>query len=214
MTPTPSHSPIQSNSSSVIDQTPINDPLHQMQENSEEDQGSKKRKIVHLMTDQFLILIQCFQQQQQGIGSLLRHQTDSSASPHISVNTTHQTSTTKTSEYYNNAKYEDIICEPLKPAHDGSADNLIPFLNHLEICHQDEGWYPNTFITIDNSKLDVLHDFSKVDESTITAAAESQWSSPDIAKVKHTINHPTYTSRVLTQLLLASRISDLRHLKL
>ncbi len=34
-------------------------------------------------------------------------------------------STTHQNDHYNNAKYEDIICCPMKPLYDGSTDDLI-----------------------------------------------------------------------------------------
>jgi hypothetical protein len=34
-------------------------------------------------------------------------------------------------EYYNNAKYEDIILKPICSSYNGSPEELVPFLN----CH-------------------------------------------------------------------------------
>lgn len=46
--------------------------------------------------------------------------------------TTH-TNTMKPNVHYNNAKYEGIMCQPIKPTYDGSHDMLIPFLNCLDL---------------------------------------------------------------------------------
>jgi hypothetical protein len=35
--------------------------------------------------------------------------------------------------YYNNTKYEDITKKGITPSHDGTEDNLIPFLTLLDI---------------------------------------------------------------------------------
>ncbi len=59
-------------------------------------------------------------------------------------------------EYYNNAKYKDILCKPIKPLNDGSPDHLVPFLNHLDVCCQDEGRYPITFLTIQRNKYNLI----------------------------------------------------------
>jgi hypothetical protein len=42
--------------------------------------------------------------------------------------------------YYSNAKYEEISCKGMKPAYDGTENELIPFLTRLDIRRQHEGW--------------------------------------------------------------------------
>jgi hypothetical protein len=52
----------------------------------------------------------------------------------VTPRSTPDTSTTvRPPSYYNNAKYEDIACKPIKPLYDGSEDQLIPFLTLLDI---------------------------------------------------------------------------------
>jgi hypothetical protein len=65
--------------------------------------------------EQFTTLLQCLQAQQQGIGAIL-NQVHSPAStlPRNLAPTPRQ------NDHYNKAKYEDIICRPLKPLYDGS----------------------------------------------------------------------------------------------
>jgi hypothetical protein len=70
-------------------------------------------------------------------------------------------------DYYSNARYKDIICKTIKLAYNGTADQLVPFLNKLDICWQDESWYPITFNEIANHKYDLLWHFAKIDESII-----------------------------------------------
>jgi hypothetical protein len=74
---------------------------------------------------------------------------------------------------YNNAKFEDLATRPLKPIYEGSPKQLVPFLNCLDIRCHDEGWYPVTFITLNQEKLDLLRDFTTVMESTIRQEASS-----------------------------------------
>ncbi len=42
--------------------------------------------------------------------------------------------------FINNAKYEAICCRPIVPLYDGTEADLMPFLLHLDIRRQDEGW--------------------------------------------------------------------------
>jgi hypothetical protein len=46
--------------------------LHSIQEPPEEEPTRKKQRFVHLTTDQFTTLLQCYEKQQQDITSLLR----------------------------------------------------------------------------------------------------------------------------------------------
>jgi len=80
-------------------------------------------------------------------------------------------------DYYTNAKFEDIATRPLKPIYDGSPEQLVPFLNHLDIRRHDEGWYPITFITINQEKLDLLRDFTHIKEADIRQEATRRWDS-------------------------------------
>jgi hypothetical protein len=188
-----------------------------MQEAPGDEQTQKKRKFVHLTTEQFSVLVQCFQQQQKDIGLLLHRQPTVSPSPshdtsqiNMGTSTDHRPSSNnaKAPEYYISAKYEDIICKPLRPTYDGSAEQLIPFLNRLDIRRQDEGWYPITFLHTNDGLLDIIRDFSKISEHTMTTAAHQRWTSINVATEKHTVDHPTYNSRVLARLLLGSVTDD------
>jgi hypothetical protein len=96
----------------------------------------------------------------------------------------------------------------LKPAYDGSSEQLIPFLNRLDIRRQDEGWYPITFLTIQYNKYDLIRHFTKIDESVMLQEAKIRWTSTTLAVDKHTIDHPTYNARVLARLLLGSVTDD------
>ena len=107
-------------------------------------------------------------------------------------------------DFHSLAKYEEIISKPLRPAYDGSPDGLIPFLNCLDIRRQDESWYPITFITIQNTRYDLIRQFTEIGESVILAETNLCWTSPTIQNDKFDINHPTYQARVLVKLLLAS----------
>jgi hypothetical protein len=100
--------------------------------------------------------------------------------------------------------YEDIISKPLKPLYNGSSEQLIPFLNRLDIRRQDEGWYPVTFLTIQGTKYDLIRNFATIDESVMLQDAKLRWMSPQVSVNKHTIDHPTFNARVLARLLLGS----------
>lgn len=111
-------------------------------------------------------------------------------------------------EYYNNAKYEDIVCKPIKPLYDGILEHLVTFLNWLDLRRQDEGWYPIIFLTINGNVYDVNHHFAKLDESVMMHEATLCWTSSTVIKDKHTVDHPTYNARVLACLLLCSITDD------
>jgi hypothetical protein len=115
------------------------------------------------MQGQVSELLQCFWQQQDAIAALINSNSPSPLrTPQLgTLSAPGQSSysiaaSTKPPEYYNNAKYEDIISKPMKPSYNGSSDQLILFLNHLDIWHQDEGWYPIAFLMIHNTKYDLI----------------------------------------------------------
>ena len=111
-------------------------------------------------------------------------------------------------DFHSLAKYEEIITKPICPAYDGLPDGLIPFLNRLDICRQDESWYPITFLTVQQKSYDLLRHFTEVSEAAVLADAKSRWFSPTLQQDKFQITHQTYQARVLAKLLLASLTDD------
>jgi hypothetical protein len=110
----------------------------------------------------------------------------------------------QTHAYYNNAKYEEITCKPLKPSYDGSEDNLMTFLTRLDVRRQNEGWAPATYITIDGKRIDLCIHFAQVDADQAKDAATLRWNSHTIQMDKHTIGHDTCNSRQLAIVLMGS----------
>jgi hypothetical protein len=101
-------------------------------------------------------------------------------------------------DYFSNPKYEEIICQPIKPLYDGMPDNLIPFfLNRLDIHCQDEGWGSIAYINIGNTKNDLLKHFAKIDKTVILEEAHFHWLASTVDKDKHQLQHPTFHSRLL-----------------
>jgi hypothetical protein len=160
------------------------------------------RDISQISPDELRALLARLQQQQQTIDALLQQQQLPSTAP--SVNYQAKSFMTKTPDYYNIAKYEDIVCKGIKPSYDGSPDNLIPFLNRLDIRRQDESWYPTTIVIINGKSFDLTRHFVQVSEDDILKAAQQRWTSPSIATDKLTLDHPTFNARVLGRLLMAS----------
>jgi hypothetical protein len=104
----------------------INDLLRQLNanDNTPTEQGGSSSPV---QTDsQLQLLLQCCRQQQAMIAELTQQRSASSSNNVANIITP-----AKAPDYYNNARYEDIICKPVKPAYDGSADQLVPFLNRL-----------------------------------------------------------------------------------
>ena len=57
------------------------------------------------------------------------------------------------SSYFNNAKYDDIICKPIKPIYNGSEADLMLILLWLDIWRQDDGGVPAMYLTIDDNTM-------------------------------------------------------------
>ncbi len=161
--------------------------------------------FTQILPEQLQELLVRFQQQQQMINTLLQQQqhATSTLTPTTSTQRANPQSF-KTPDYYNIAKYEDIICKGIKPAYDGSPDQLIPFLNRLDIRRQDESCYPSTNFTVAGKSYDLTRHFTQVSGDDITRAAEDRWKSPTIASDKLTLDHPMFNARVLGRLLMAS----------
>jgi hypothetical protein len=183
------------------DESNINDLLCQLEETSASSTDDTTPLTTGILDLQLSALLQMLRQQQTAINALTAasntpRQTLHHGQPHVGI--------PKPPEYYNNAKYEDIISKPIKPPYDGSSEQLIPFLNRLDIRRQDKGWYPITFLTIHGIKYDLIRHFAKIDESIMLQEAELRWSSPHVSVDKHTIDHSTFNARVLARLLLGS----------
>jgi hypothetical protein len=129
----------------------VNDLLCQLNMASTPTTNSDMPSSTTITDGQQKTLLQCFHKQQATIEQLMAQHQDSS-----STSTNNVVTPPKYPGYYSNARYEDIICKPIKPAYDGNADQLVPFLNRLDIRRQDESWYPITFVHIKQQALDLL----------------------------------------------------------
>jgi len=109
---------------------------------------------------------------------------------------------------YDNAKIKQIICSGLKPLYDGSADNLIPTLNQINVCRRNEVWDSATYVMQDNIKLDMVTQFSKVTETTVTTQAKLLWDAQDASLQSHTRGTVTYHNRLFGVFLLNSLTPD------
>ena len=132
----------------------INDLLQQLNDNASPSNAGNPRSNIPITQDQISVLIKCIRDQQEKIDQLMK----SAATPPTSnadnsarlLQSSSMNSSKKqqiTPEYYNNAKYEDLICRLIKPSYDGTAEKLVPFLNRLDIRCQDEGWAPAAYLT-------------------------------------------------------------------
>jgi hypothetical protein len=174
-----------------VEQSPLDILIHALRDTPSVNTNSSSTPVHQISPEQLELLLQRFRQQQDTIDRLLGQQG-------------RQSNYAKSPDYYNIAKYEDIICKGIKPAYDGSPDNLIPFLNRIDIRRQDESWYPSTIFIKDETSIDLTSHFAKISEQDITSATETRWNSPSIATDKITIDHPTYNARIFGKLLMAS----------
>jgi hypothetical protein len=167
---------------------------------STEEPTAKKGKYIKLSIGHFERLMNTCTGHQAIISRLLE-------SPDLVSFPTSQNSSSRPA-YYTNAKFEEIACRAIKPIYDGSEDQLIPFLSHLDIRRQNEGWSSATFITVTNIKYDLTSNFASVNEADIIKLAEECWTSPTVDKDKHTVDHDTYNSRLLSTVLMNSITDD------
>jgi len=114
----------------------------------------------------------------------------------------------RTPDMWENPKVEQIICAGLKPPYDGNADNLIPTLNLINIRRRNEVWYSATFITQEETRVDLVTQFSKVKEATILQQAKQLWEAPDASTQSHTRGTATYNNRLLGVFLMNSITPD------
>jgi hypothetical protein len=173
--------------------------IHQLLQDLNESNSSQESLNQSIHRERLSDIMHYFQQQQTAIQDVLGSSstTFTSNSPRCQLPIT-----TPTPEYYTNAKYEDLACKPIKPLYDGSPKQLVPFLYRLDIRRQDEGWYPITFLLINNTTLDLTRHFAKLDESIMLQEARHRWLSPTVNQDKHTVDHPTYNAHVIGRLLL------------
>jgi hypothetical protein len=108
----------------------INDLLRQIGESPLAPDPVTDTSTSSLSQDHLSALLSLIQQQQHTIDALNNPPTLLAPTTHIPQPSL---SNRRPPEYYNNAKYEDIISKPLKPLYDGSSEQLIPFLNRLDI---------------------------------------------------------------------------------
>jgi len=111
---------------------------------------------------------------------------------------------TKQFDMWENAKVEQIICAGLKPAYDGTPDNLIPTLNLINIRRRNEVWNSATYILQGSEQVDLVTQFSKVKEETIINQAKKLWDTVDASTQSHTRGATTYNSRLLGLFLMNS----------
>ncbi len=113
--------------------------LHQLDDNTITPGEPDDVITIGISNERLSTLLLCFKQQQETIavmtqsinGQQSRNQAGITAN--LSQQVQQSSNYTKNPEYYNNAKYEDIISKPLKPSYDGLPELLIPFINWLDI---------------------------------------------------------------------------------
>lgn len=180
----------------------INNILQELQNHSP-NLGSPSRQQSTPAYKERISVTRYFEQQRKEIQKIITNAAAATTLPtNQSLFMQNHRATKSLPEYYNNAKYEDIICCLIKPLYDGSPEQLVPFLNQLDIWHQDKGWYPITFLKILEYNYDLIRHFTKLNESIMLTEAKLRWKSPTVDQDKHTVEHPTYKAQVLARILL------------
>ena len=107
-------------------------------------------------------------------------------------------------DMWENAKVEQIICSGLKPPFDGSAENLIPTLNLINIQRRNEVWFSATILKQDGKDIDLITQFSQVTAETINQHSKLLWDAPDAQTQSHIRGTATYNNRLLGVFLMNS----------
>jgi hypothetical protein len=63
------------------------------------------------------------------------------------------------SDIYDNARFEQSACAGLSQKYDGTPDPLIPTLNLIYLCRQNEVWNEATFMSANGVIVDLVHQF-------------------------------------------------------
>jgi hypothetical protein len=105
---------------------------------------------------------------------------------------------------YDNTHFERIACAGLSQRYDGSPDHLIPTLNLIHLCWQNEVWYTATFLTIEGKVIDLVKDFSRVTLESAKQQAIQLWSMPNANVLRHTKGTQLYNSRLFALFLFNS----------
>jgi hypothetical protein len=142
--------------------TPPNPELNQVLQNIQngttgsndttDEPATKRGKYIKLTYEHFEKLMQTCTGQQAFIKRLM-------VSPNTITAPSQNQSSTRPA-YYTNAKFEEIACRAIKPAYDGSEDQLVPFLSRLDIRRQNEGWSSATFVTLSDKTYDLTSNFT------------------------------------------------------
>ncbi len=158
----------QYDSTTIADHTPLNNLLHHMQEPLEEDGPNKKKKSISQKNICSYPMLSTTKERPWRITVTLAKPSKTPNNDSYAVlQSLASGMAPKTPEYYNNEKYDDIICRPLKPACDGSAYHLISFLDCFGIPCQVEGWYLINFLDSDNKIHDIIREFTQISETII-----------------------------------------------
>lgn len=166
----------------LLNNNAINELLKSLQEVADEDRNGRKRIYVHLFMDQLMIIMSCpfissskilaHLQWSTSLAAMTSPAIDSASTSLYPVRgTTQVPGRDEAMTFYNNAKYEDFICCPMKPKNDGSLNGLTHFLNRLDMRHQDETWALATFLSHQNKLLDLTKHFMDVPELLIRTHA-------------------------------------------
>jgi hypothetical protein len=98
---------------------------------------------------------------------------------------------------------QKISCKPIN----GTKENLIPSLTHVDIQQQNKDWDSATYIEIEGKPINLTCHFAQVTDEQAMQDAEKHWKSPNISSKKHKVGHQTYNPCLLAIVLMNS-ISD------
>lgn len=118
----------------------------------------------------------------------------------------------KPPDMFDNAKFEQIACNGLKPAYNGSSSDLIPTLNAIHFRRQNEVWCSATMLQQDGKELDLIRHFLQAKHEVILEQAQVLWDPEDSMTQRHIRGTKTYNSRLFAVFLMNSITNDFANL--
>jgi hypothetical protein len=109
-----------------------------------------------------------------------------------------------TTDIWENAQIEQVMCAGLKPLYDGSPERLLPTLQLIHIRRQNEAWSPATYMLQQGKKVDLVLQFSAINKATVKAQAARLWDAPDSVTKRHLRGSATSNAHLFGTFLLNS----------
>ena len=106
------------------------------------------------------------------------------------------------------AKSEYYISQGLTYKFDGDHEKLAPWIKKFKALRTNALWRDATYITINNTRYDILTDFTKIKETSIKQQAKERWAPDNQAKSLKPANTKYFYPRILGKVVISSITDD------